>query len=153
MARGRPEQPALSTLLTRALARARYAPDCLGHYALAMDEYLHFTSPIRRYPDLVVHRMLRRALRGQPPRPAGRSSAARPAAQSSERELLCDRAARQIKKFYFADYLHGREGEEFDGTVSGVQAFGLLSSCPIPLRGWCAPSCCPAAAMNMMRGR
>ena len=135
LARGRPEQPALSTLLTRALARARYAPDCLGHYALAMDEYLHFTSPIRRYPDLVVHRMLRRALRGQPPRPAWQEQCRQAAAQSSERELLCDRAARQIEKFYFADYLHGREGEAFDGTVSGVQAFGLFVQLPNTIEG------------------
>ena len=60
-----PEQQALPTLLLRSLARARYAPECLGHYGLAAKFYLHFTSPIRRYPDLVVHRMLTRMLDGE----------------------------------------------------------------------------------------
>ena len=153
LARGRPEQPALSTLLTRALARARYAPDCLGHYALAMDEYLHFTSPIRRYPDLVVHRMLRRALRGQPPRPAWQEQCRQAAAQSSERELLCDGPRGRLRSSILPTISTAGRGRSSTAPSPACRPSACLSSCPIPLRGWCAPSCCPAAAMNMMRGR
>ena len=123
--RGNPVAPVLEALIIRSLPKAVYQPDNIGHFGLAMDAYTHFTSPIRRYPDLVVHRQLKRALNGTPPcysheqlfTIGDHCSAAERTAETAEREAI---RAKQ------AEYLAGRVGEEFDGTVSGVRKFGLF---------------------------
>lgn len=125
-AKNDPRQRALPTLLLRALARARYDPECLGHYGLQAKEYLHFTSPIRRYPDLVAHRMLFKAISGQQYTKADTVFCEEAAAQSTSRELAADTAERDIDKLYLAAYMEQFIGQDFDAEISGVAAFGIF---------------------------
>ena len=121
-----PRQRILPTLLLRSLARARYADDCIGHYGLKAKFYLHFTSPIRRYPDLVAHRMLQKALAGEAFTAADQNACEEAAAQSTTREQAADNCERDIDKLFIAAYMKPFVGEEFDAEVSGVQAFGIF---------------------------
>lgn len=123
-----PRQRALPTLLLRSLARARYDAECLGHYGLQAKEYLHFTSPIRRYPDLVAHRMLFKAISGQQYTKSDWVFCEEAAFQSSTREFAADTAERDIDKLYLAAYMEQFIGQDFDGEVSGVTSFGLFVS-------------------------
>lgn len=111
-------------LVLRAMTQARYGAECRGHYALAFDAYLHFTSPIRRYPDLVVHRALRAWIDDQkPPHPPQRVE--RMAARSSYRERLAERAEREVRELAKCAFLSGFVGDEEPGTVTGVARHGL----------------------------
>lgn len=127
-AKNDPRQRVLPTLLLRSLARARYTDECLGHYGLKAKFYLHFTSPIRRYPDLVAHRMLHKLLSGEECTAADQSMCEDAAAQSTTREQAADNCERDIDKLYIAAYMKQFIGEEFDAEVSGVQAFGVFVS-------------------------
>ncbi len=123
-----PRQRALPTLLLRSLARARYDAECLGHYGLQAKEYLHFTSPIRRYPDLAAHRMLFKAISGQQYTKSDWVFCKEAASQSTTREFAADTAERDIDKLYLAAYMEQFIGQDFDGEVSGVTSFGLFVS-------------------------
>jgi len=128
--RGRPFAEALAALLLRALRQARYAPDNLGHFGLAFREYLHFTSPIRRYPDLVVHRIVGAALDGATPGELAalgeREDVAGAAAVASAHERRAMLVEREVVDLCGAWLLRGRIGEEFEGRVSGMGAAGLF---------------------------
>lgn len=127
---GRPEERLLQTLILRSLARAAYRADCKGHYALATDFYLHFTSPIRRYPDLVVHRCLQRLLSGEQVLGGAREALLGElediAEHSSFTERRAEEAERQVVRWKQAEFMRARIGEEFTGHVTGVTAFGLF---------------------------
>jgi ribonuclease R len=128
--KGVPEEPFVSSLILRTMQRAGYRPECWGHYALAAKHYCHFTSPIRRYPDLVVHRGLKALIHGTAhqraedtalaarlPTMGEHCSTTERRAEQSERDLL------QWKKVRF---LADRVGETFKGRITGVQPFGLF---------------------------
>ena len=129
---GKPAQKALNSLLLRAMMQAQYSPDNIGHYGLAAPTYLHFTSPIRRYPDLMVHRLLKehwvrggRPLR-DPEREEQEAYLAGVSAQCSDRERAAMKAQRDVDNFYSALYMQDKVGEKFKAVVSGVADFGLF---------------------------
>jgi ribonuclease R len=127
---GRPEERLVHALTLRALARAVYLPSCKGHYALATDHYLHFTSPIRRYPDLVVHRFLAEGLAGQVRQGVERelveAELEELARHCSLTERRADEAERDVIRYKQAAFMLERVGQVFAGHVSGVVAFGLF---------------------------
>jgi len=129
---GKPAQKALNSLLLRAMMQAQYSPDNIGHYGLAAPTYLHFTSPIRRYPDLMVHRLLKEhwARAGDPlPAPDREEQEAFLAgisAQCSDRERAAMKAERDVDSFYAALYMQDKVGRQFKAVVAGVADFGLF---------------------------
>ncbi|WP_444542424.1 ribonuclease R [Deinococcus knuensis] len=129
--RGTPRESVVNTLLLRSMQQAKYAGENLGHFGLAFDEYLHFTSPIRRYPDLLVHRVLKGMLSGE--LKAGNREVAQlqgrlPAMgdHTSDRERTASEAERDLTKYYQAKWAQEHLGESFMGNVSGVVASGLF---------------------------
>lgn len=123
---GRSEEELVSSLVLRSMKRAIYKIDNDGHYGLASKAYAHFTSPIRRYPDLVVHRMLKAQL-GKRPEKFGSEVSAMPwiAEHSSEMERIADTAARESQELKIIEYLERFVGESFSGVISGVATYGL----------------------------
>jgi ribonuclease R len=120
---GRPEARLVHTVLLRAMQQARYAAEPLGHFGLALDAYLHFTSPIRRYPDLVAHRLLRLRRTDRRPDPAALSAIAE---EASRRERVAVDAEREIVQLKRVQYMQSRVGQEYEGVVSGVTRFGMF---------------------------
>lgn len=152
--RGRPEERLLSYLMLRSMQRARYTPQNAGHYGLAMKTYTHFTSPIRRYPDLIVHRILREVIdRGRQAEVSGLDPGSKHAIKrlassagplldeerevelrsalemigdhSSERERTAADAERELMDWRKAEFMADRVGDEFDGIITGVKDYGL----------------------------
>jgi len=126
---GHPQQRALNTLLLRSMMQAVYSPEDEGHFGLAADHYLHFTSPIRRYPDLVVHRRLREewARRdGSPGKLSTVEELAELASRSSERERAAMEAEREIAAYYAALFMKDKVGERYPGNVAAVAEPGLF---------------------------
>jgi ribonuclease R len=123
--RGLPAERAIHHILLRTMMRATYAEENSGHFGLASDRYLHFTSPIRRYPDLIVHRLAKAILRGRP-EPSDRAQLRRIAEQASDRETAATRCEFDVLDVMRAWFLADRLGEEFDGIVSGVIEEGFF---------------------------
>ena len=122
---GRPEQHAVHFAALRSLQRAVYSPAEEGHYALASDCYCHFTSPIRRYPDLTVHRLIDAVLSGRKPRQQ-RDELVVLGEHCSQREQRADTAERELTTLKLLRYLNGRIGQQMDAVVTGVETFGLF---------------------------
>ena len=125
-AEGRPDEALVSTVVLRAMKQARYSEENAGHFGLAARHYTHFTSPIRRYPDLVVHRLSTRLLIDKGPAGIGREALAEVAAQSSERERVAVAAERDSIDLKKAEFMQRHIGDEFDGTIASVRAFGFF---------------------------
>jgi len=121
--RGRPEERLVNTVLLRSMQQARYAAEPLGHFGLATDSYTHFTSPIRRYPDLVVHRVLDVALRGSGRVPPDLVAIAE---ESSRRERVAMEAEREIVQLKKIQFMQDKVGNVYEGFVSGVAPFGFF---------------------------
>ncbi len=128
-AASRPDVHLIQTVMLRSLSQAVYAPDNVGHFGLAHRAYVHFTSPIRRYPDLVVHRAIRHALRrGRPGdfEPARGSSLAMLGDHCSMTERRADDATRDAVAWLKCEFMLDKLGEVFDATITGVAAFGVF---------------------------
>ncbi|HKF25609.1 MAG TPA: RNB domain-containing ribonuclease, partial [Candidatus Acidoferrum sp.] len=137
---GKAEERIVSYLMLRSLKQARYAGDSLGHFALGFDEYAHFTSPIRRYPDLIVHRTLKWALahphqaRPADPHPAAHAESAVYAAkqleelatETSEAERRAASAERELKDWKTAQFMEHHLGDEYEGLIISVQKYGCF---------------------------
>ncbi|MCR5481496.1 MAG: ribonuclease R [Clostridia bacterium] len=125
---GMPYENVISTVILRAMKKAFYDVECGGHFGLSMKYYCHFTSPIRRYPDLMIHRIIKEVLHGSLSeariRELGKITAAA-AETSSATERQAMELEREVEKMKKAEYLSYHEGEEFDGIVSGVTNFGM----------------------------
>jgi ribonuclease R len=125
---GRPDAAFIESLLIRSLPQAVYQPPNIGHFGLGLAEYAHFTSPIRRYPDLLVHRGIRHVLSGAPMARFAYSAGAMEqlGAECSARERRADEAAREVLAYLKCDYMRAHVGDEFEGVITGVVEFGFF---------------------------
>lgn len=127
---GRPEEPFVASMVLRAMRQAVYHPECRGHYALSSRHYLHFTSPIRRYPDLLVHRRLKRLLQDRPDDETRRLLLTRAlpaiAEHCSRTERRAEQSERTLMQWKLVRFLAGRVGETFTGRITGVHPFGFF---------------------------
>ena len=136
--KGKKEEIVVSTLLLRSMMQARYAPENTGHFGLAAQYYCHFTSPIRRYPDLQIHRIIKEHLNGR----IDEKRASKlvnivdvASKQSSERERLAEEAEREVDDLKKAEYMKDRIGQEFEGIISSVTSFGIFVELPNTIEG------------------
>ena len=143
-AEGRPEYALISQVALRSMRQARYSPENAGHFGLASECYCHFTSPIRRYPDLLVHRAIRQVIRSDTRSPqVRRLPAAKPIAlrhiypygapdmaalgeHCSMTERRADDATREVQAWLKCEFLRDKVGEVFDGLITAVTAFGIF---------------------------
>ena len=135
---GTDEEGLISRLTLRSMKQARYSPDCTGHFGLACQYYCHFTSPIRRYPDLQIHRIIKDYLRGrltEDKMEHYRSILDNVCKKSSELERRADEAERETEKCKKAQYMADRIGEHFTGVISGVTAWGIYVELPNTVEG------------------
>ena len=135
---GKPYEQICNKVLLRSLQKAKYLEDCLGHFGLALKHYCHFTSPIRRYPDLCIHRIIKEDLHGKVTR--GRIEQLREfvsesAFRSSEREKNATEAERYVDDLYKAYYMQDHLGEELEGIISSVQSYGFYVELPNTIEG------------------
>ena len=136
---GMPEEPVISTMLLRSLQQAKYYSECLGHFGLSTEFYTHFTSPIRRYPDLIVHRLIRTYLVNEDVSKdtinhwgAIMDDIAEHTSKRERRAVDAERDTDALKK---AQYMADKIGEEFEGIVSSVTNFGMFIELPNTVEG------------------
>lgn len=136
--KGENEETIISTLLLRSMMQARYSPECAGHFGLAADYYCHFTSPIRRYPDLQIHRIIKEYLNKELTENRSKklvSIVDSAAKQSSEMERVAQEAEREVDALKKAEYMKDRIGEIFEGMISSVTGFGAFVELPNTIEG------------------
>ncbi|PRR79472.1 Ribonuclease R [Clostridium liquoris] len=137
-AKGTKEETVVNTLLLRSLKQARYSPECVGHFGLAARYYCHFTSPIRRYPDLIIHRIIKEFINGKITDNRVKkltSEVEYASTQSSDMERLADDAEREVDDLKKAEYMSERIGEVYEGIISSVTSFGLFVELPNTVEG------------------
>lgn len=130
-AKGKPEEKVVSNLILRTLKQARYENENKGHFGLASKYYCHFTSPIRRYPDLFIHRVISKYLEEdynvkEKVKEKLAKSAKKQAELSSERERVAQTAEREADSMKKAEYMESKIGKEYEGIISGVTSFGVF---------------------------
>ncbi|WP_125153440.1 ribonuclease R [Clostridium rectalis] len=136
--KGKKEETVINTLLLRSLKQARYSPECIGHFGLAARYYCHFTSPIRRYPDLMIHRIIKEFINGKinDKRSVRLEKEVEEASnQSSDMERLAEEAEREVDDLKKAEYMSDKIGETYEGIISSVTAFGLFVELPNTIEG------------------
>ena len=134
----RPEEAFISRLALRSMKQARYSIECTGHFGLAAKYYCHFTSPIRRYPDLQIHRIIKENLRGtlDEKRVSHYSKILHGVADSSSKtERRATEAERMVNKMKMAQFMQPKIGECFDGMISGVTRWGMYVELPDTIEG------------------
>lgn len=127
--KGKPEERLINTVLLRSLKRARYSDENVGHFGLAADYYTHFTAPIRRYPDLIIHRILREHMQGKlndKRQDKLNKTLEKIARIASERERIAEEAERESTELKIAEYMSKRIGNTYDGIISSVTTFGVF---------------------------
>ena len=135
---GTAEDALISRLALRSMKQAKYAPENTGHFGLAASYYCHFTSPIRRYPDLQIHRIIKENLRGrmnEERRDHYDKILTEVAKQSSQRERLAEEAERETVKLKKVEYMSSRFGEEFEGVISSITKLGIYVELPNTIEG------------------
>lgn len=135
---GTPEEAMISRVTLRSMKRAEYTPECLGHFGLAAKYYTHFTSPIRRYPDLQIHRIIKECINGKMSEKHAehfRNILPQVTKDCSTYERRADEAERETEKLKKAEYMRGQIGEEFVGVISGVTNFGIYVELPNTIEG------------------
>ena len=136
--RGTPLERCVHTSILRSMGKAKYEPDPKGHFGLALSDYTHFTSPIRRYPDLAIHRILSDLVAGEEPELLARryeSFAAEACTQASAREVEALHVERSTEDCYKAEFMRGKLGQVFTGVVSGVAPHGIYVELPNTVEG------------------
>lgn len=135
---GKPEEALISRMALRSMKQARYSTECEGHFGLAAAYYTHFTSPIRRYPDLQIHRIIKENLRGE----LGKRRLAHyekilgeTAAWSSSRERLAEEAERETDRMKKVEFMERHIGEIYEGVISGVSGYGFYVELPNTVEG------------------
>jgi len=121
----RPDAVSIHSMLLRSMMQANYSPDNIGHFGLAYDEYSHFTSPIRRYPDLMLHRAIKAKVTGKK-QPQMDFTLEEAGQQTSDTERRAEKASRFVESWLKCHYMKDHVGEEFDGVVTTVTSFGLF---------------------------
>ena len=135
---GSEEEALISRLTLRSMKQARYTTTCTGHFGLATNYYCHFTSPIRRYPDLQIHRIIKENLRGRMNEKRiehYNSILPEVSKHSSEMERRADEAERETIKLKKVEYMEKHLGEEFEGVISGVMEYGFFVELPNTVEG------------------
>ena len=136
--RGTPLECCVHTSILRSMGKAKYEPDPKGHFGLALSDYTHFTSPIRRYPDLAIHRILSDLVAGEEPELLARryeTFAAEACTQASAREVEALHVERSTEDCYKAEFMRGKLGQVFTGVVSGVAPHGIYVELPNTVEG------------------
>ncbi len=151
---GSPLYPMVNRVLLRSMMKARYSPENLGHFGLASACYCHFTSPIRRYPDLCIHRIIKDALQdGERAKSAHAAFVSEAAARSSLCERNAAEAEREVDALYTVAYMQDKLGEEFEATVSGVTAYGLYAELENTVEGYLPIETLPDDVYEFWEGR
>lgn len=138
LAKDKPAYPIVNTAVLRSMSKAKYFEEPLGHYGLALENYAQFTSPIRRYPDLTIHRILSEVVLGTPvPKIIKQfeKEAVKSARRSTETELMAMRLERDCDDCYKAEYMKAHVGEEFDGIISSLASQGVYVELPNTVEG------------------
>lgn len=139
LVRGKKEETVVSTLLLRSMMKAKYSQTCVGHFGLAAKYYCHFTSPIRRYPDLVIHRIIKEILRqgglNEKRDKKLKTFVVEASRQSSDTEKIAVEAEREVDDLKKAEFMLDKIGEEFEGIISSVTNFGMFVELPNTIEG------------------
>ena len=153
---GKPEESLISGLVLRSMSKAGYSEKCTGHFGLAASYYCHFTSPIRRYPDLQIHRIIKDDLRERlNERKIRHYDAILPdiAAKTSSLERRADEAERETVKLKKAEYMKDRIGQTFEGIISGITDYGIYVELPNTVEGMIRVSDIPGDYFNFIQDR